>query len=233
MLEYLLRRPGFRDHAAVDKQDAVRDFLRKAHLVGHDHAGHAAFRKALNDLQNALDHLGIEGRGRFVEKHDLRLHGQGSYVRQPLLLTARELSRVFKRLIGEPDSLKKGESLCFSLRLRVFFGHHRSNGDVVDHLQMGKDIELLKNHTDPLPVQVQIGAFFIQFRPFEQHLAARGGLEQIQAAQEGRFSAAGGADDAHDLAPKYFFTDAFQNLELSEVFFQIDRFNQGYSVLSH
>ena len=66
---------------------------REAHLVGDDEHRHARPGQLAHDLEHLVDHLGVERRGRLVEQHDLRLHGQRAGDRHALLLTAGQLGR--------------------------------------------------------------------------------------------------------------------------------------------
>ena len=50
----------------------------------------------------------------------------------------------------------------------------------------------------------------------EPHVAGVGGLEQVQAAQQGRLAGARGADDGHDLAGHDRKVDVAQDLEVAE-----------------
>ncbi len=49
------------------------------------------------------DQLGVQGGGRLVEEHQLRLHGQRAGDRHPLLLTAGELRGIEVGAIGQTD----------------------------------------------------------------------------------------------------------------------------------
>ena len=50
---------------------------------------------------------------------------------------------------------------------------------------MREDIELLEDHADLLPVDIQVGAFGIEHVAFEDDLAAGRFLQHIQTSQEG------------------------------------------------
>jgi hypothetical protein len=57
-------------------------------------------------IENFVDHLRIERRCRLVEQHDLGVHAQRARDRYTLLLAARELGRVFFRLLRNADPLE-------------------------------------------------------------------------------------------------------------------------------
>src|SRR5215472_8313371 len=80
------------DHAAlVHEDDAVGHRPREAHLVGDHEHGHALPGERRHYVEYLADHLGVEGRGRLVEEHDLGPHGEGTGYGHTLLLPAREL----------------------------------------------------------------------------------------------------------------------------------------------
>src|SRR5690242_16724274 len=105
--EELVRRRVLDDLAAVHEDHAVRRAAGEAHLVGHHEHRHALAREGGHDVEHLLDHLGVERRGRLVEQHHLRFHGQGPGDRRPLLLAAGELGRVLVALVGDPDPLQQ------------------------------------------------------------------------------------------------------------------------------
>ena len=76
------------DHAAVGEVDLVGDLAREAHLVGHQHAGHALLGEVLDGDQHLLDRLRVERGGDLVEEHDVRAHGQRAGDCHALLLSA-------------------------------------------------------------------------------------------------------------------------------------------------
>ena len=70
------RRAMLHDDTAVGEVDVVGNFAGKAHFVGHQHAGHALGCQVLDGDENLLHRFGVEGRGDFIEQHDVRVHGQ-------------------------------------------------------------------------------------------------------------------------------------------------------------
>ena len=57
-------------------------------FVGYAEHGHAGGGQLAHGVEHFLDHLRVERRGRLVEQHDLRLHGERAGDGDPLLLTA-------------------------------------------------------------------------------------------------------------------------------------------------
>ena len=64
-------------------------------------------RQLDHDVEDLVDHLGVQRRGRLVEEHDLGLHRQRPGDRDALLLTAGELGRVLVGLVGDADALEQ------------------------------------------------------------------------------------------------------------------------------
>ena len=56
--------------------------------MGHDDHRDVALREVNHHIENLLDHLRVEGGGRLVEEHYLRVHGQRARDCDALLLTA-------------------------------------------------------------------------------------------------------------------------------------------------
>ena len=122
MVEKLLRRSRFPDLAAVHEEDPCPHLPGKAHLVGDDHHGHAHVGQTLDQIQDLPHHLGVQSGGGFVEKHHLRVHGEGAHDGDPLLLPARKGRGIDVRLILQPDALKKLQRALLSLRLCLGVG---------------------------------------------------------------------------------------------------------------
>ena len=54
----------------------------------------------------------------------------------------------------------------------------------------------------------------------KKDLALRGGLQQVQASDEGGLSGTGGPDDHHDLPLSDGGVDALEDLQIAEILFQ-------------
>src|SRR5699024_3127149 len=97
------------DAPIVHEEHAIADLAGEPHLVGDDDHGHALFGQLLHHGQDLADELGVEGAGRFVEEHHLRLHRQGARDRHPLLLPAGELIGVGVGLVRQSDLLQQAQ----------------------------------------------------------------------------------------------------------------------------
>jgi hypothetical protein len=107
VLEEVLGGADLDDLAVGHEDHPVGDLAGEAHLVGDDDHRHAGLGQLLHRVEHLVDHLGVERRGRLVEEHHLRLHGERPGDGHPLLLTARELARVLVRLLGDLDPLEQ------------------------------------------------------------------------------------------------------------------------------
>src|SRR5690606_12180480 len=92
--EYVLGRPFLDDHPSVHEHDPVGDLPGEPHLVGDDHHRHPVLGEATHHVEDLPDQLGVEGGGRLVEEHHVRLHRQRPGDGHPLLLAPRQPVRV-------------------------------------------------------------------------------------------------------------------------------------------
>src|SRR6218665_4022096 len=95
--------------ALVEEQDAVGHLTGKAHFMGHHDHGHAAMRQFAHHVEHLLHHFGVECRGGLVKQHHLGLHPHRPGDRHPLLLAARELPRVFVRMLVHAHAAQQGD----------------------------------------------------------------------------------------------------------------------------
>jgi hypothetical protein len=73
---------------------------------------------------------------------------------------------------------------------------------------MGEKVELLKDHSHFLTVEIKVGIFIGEVVIFKENTTARRNFEHIEAAQEGGFTRAGCADDANYVALEDINADA-------------------------
>ena len=121
-LENLSRRALLDDAALVEDDDPVGDAAGEIHLVRDDEHGHAFVGERLHDAQYLADRLRIERRGRLVEEHQRRLHGERAGDRDALLLAAGERGRVDLALSARPHFLEQRVGALLA-RLRVELQH--------------------------------------------------------------------------------------------------------------
>jgi hypothetical protein len=157
--------------------------------------------KRAHDAQHLADQFRIERRGRLVEQHDLRVHGERTGDRGALLLTAREMARGSGRACRRcrPWPAAPAASAIAAFRLRPLLHMDRRLDDVFEHRHVGPEIEALEHHGDiraQARMQLDLGpAGRRPWRPFPVGFQAdrlacdapprprSGTLEQVDAAQ--------------------------------------------------
>ena len=139
--------------ALVHEDDPVGGRPGEAHLVADDDHRRALGGQLEHDVEDLLDHLGVErGRG-LVEQHDLGLHGQRPGDGGPLLLSAGQLGRVAGRPCRRCRPARAAPCACSrglapSSSLRTLIG---PEGDVLEHGLVGEQVERLEDHADVGP----------------------------------------------------------------------------------
>src|ERR1700681_2533776 len=136
------------DAAGVHEDDAVADLPSEPHLVGHHDHRDAGMRQCFHHVEDFLDHLGIEGAGRLVEEQHLGLHRQCSGDRDPLLLPSRELGRVCRSFLREPDAFQQRARLALGLLAREALDRDRRERDVLERGLVRIEVKGLKDHPD-------------------------------------------------------------------------------------
>ena len=211
----------FDDLAGIHQHQAIRDLTREPHFMADHHHGHAIEREANDGVEHLLDHLRIERGGRLVEQHDLWLHAQGPRDGDPLLLAARELSWIFVRLLRDahPLQIVPGNLVGFlSRQLADPDGRKRA---VLEHRQMGKQVELLKHHADFAADLIDLLEVLRQFHAVDDDPAALPVLDAVDASKQRRLAAARRAADDDALASHDLEIDTAQNVEGTEPLVQV------------
>ena len=109
------------------------------------------------------------------------------------------------------------------LRLRSgdLLHRHRRKRAVIQHVLVVEKVEALEHHADLLTQGVQIDAQIHEILPVEPDAPGVGLLEQIDAAQQRRFSRTGGPDDADHFALADFHVNSLEYLQLAEGLLQL------------
>ena len=82
--------------------------------MGDDDDGDAqAFIDVLEQFQDGLRRLRVQGRRGFVAEQDLRVAGQGTGDADALFLAARELGRIVAGPVAETDQVEEGSDFLF------------------------------------------------------------------------------------------------------------------------
>ena len=136
------------------KQHPVGYFPGKAHLVGNNDAGHAGFHQALDNIQHFTHHFGIQGGGRLIKEHHVRLHSQSPDDGQALLLPAGEIAGHLVIFIQQAYPVQQVLGHLVGLGLALALEHLGGQGDILSHRQVGDHIEVLEHHAHLLPVKI-------------------------------------------------------------------------------
>ena len=189
----------------------------EAHLVGDDDHRHAPLGEVDHDVEDLLDHLGVERRGRLVEEHHLGLHGQRAGDGDALLLAAGELGGVLLGLVADADPVE--ELACLASRRRPCFMPRTLIGPSVTFSRIvlwAKRLKLWKT----MPTSARRAASALP--SCGQRLAVEGdralvdGLEPVDRAAQRRLAGAGRADDDDDLAALDGEVDVLEHVQLAE-----------------
>ena len=208
--EQFLRRLILLDPSLVNEDDAVGDFAGKAHLMGDHQHGDAGVSQLFHQLKHFTDHLGVEGAGRLIEEDDVRVHCQCACDGDALLLAARKALGVGVGLVGQTYA---GQKLVGAFGNGFFVlewaGWGASSG--FSDGQVGEEVEVLEHHAHLLADRVDVVVVHLHALKFDA--AAGGDLQPVQAAQEGGFAAARGADKADHVAAVDVDVDAPQHVQ--------------------
>ncbi|KAF5043778.1 hypothetical protein DSECCO2_498760 [anaerobic digester metagenome] len=197
--------------------------------MGHAQHGHAVAGQALHDVQDLVDHFRVQGRGGFVEEHDLGLHGQSSGDGHALLLAARQFDGVLVGLVADAHPVEQAQGRLLGFVLGDLLDLHGGQGDVLEHRQVGVEVELLEDDADLGAQGVQVLGFVRDVFAVDDDLAVVHVLEAVHAAHEGGFAgAAGPADDQH-LSLLHGLVDVLQDVKVTEPFVDIAEFDHGHA----
>ncbi len=134
-------------------QDPVGHFAGKLHLVGDDELSHSLVIELAHDRQNLPNQTRIERRSRLVIEHDARSHGESPGNGGALLLPARQLAGMGMEPISQPNLREQGPRPVEGLAAADLTNDARSEGDILENRQMGKEVEPLKDEAN-LPSQL-------------------------------------------------------------------------------
>src|SRR6266581_8537303 len=201
------------DLAAIHEDHPVRDHARKAHLVRDHHHGHALAGELDHDVEHLVDHLRVEGRGRLVEQHRDRVHGEGARDRDALLLASGELAGVLVPVRREPDALEELEAFLRRLLEAAAEHLHLREGEIAHHRHVREQLEVLEHHADPGAQLRQVGPGIADRDAVDRDIAFLERLQAVHALDERRLAAAGGAAHDDDLALLHLGRAAGEHLE--------------------
>src|ERR1700730_8661675 len=198
------------DLAALDRHHPASHDIDDLSVVGRHHDRGAASV----DLQQQLDDLPRGGRvqvsGGLIGQKDPRVMNEGAGDRDALLLATRQLVRVLVLFPFEPHDAEH----FLDLRLEMAqgaLGDAQREGHVLEHRQVGQQLEVLEDHTD-LPPQVREMAPLeaAQILPLDTDGAGGGLFLANQEADQRRLAGPAGTDEKDEVLLGNFERDVAQ-----------------------
>lgn len=184
--------------------------------MGDNQQGHALAGQPLNHFEYLLDHLRVEGGGDFVKEHDLGVHAQRTDDGDALLLTTGELTRERVALVQQAYARQQGFGLGTGFAAVALLHFHRAKQHVIEHAHVRKQVITLEYHADLLTHFAPVGALVQQLTPGKIQAAAVSDFQAVEAAQQGAFATAAGAEDDDHFARSHLQVDAVEHLLLAE-----------------
>jgi hypothetical protein len=182
-----------------------------------------------HDLQHLVDHLRVERRGRLVEEHHLRVHGQRPGDRHPLLLAAGELRGVLVRLVGDAHPVQQLHRPPRGLRLAALADLDLGERHVLQDGLVGEQVERLEDHADLGP-QPRQGLALLGQRPAVDHdRAGVDGLQPVDRPAQRRLAGPGRPDDHHHLPAADGEVDVLEDVQRTEVLVDVAQLDQRFA----
>jgi hypothetical protein len=181
------------------------------------------WREFAHHRQDFVDHFRVQRRSRLVEQQHLRIHGQRTRDRHPLLLAAGELYRVLGRLILQPDPFEQQHGLAFGSLAAHLADPHRRQRDIAQDAQVREQVETLEDHSDLAADRVEVLQIVVEDDAVDDDLARIMRFEAIQGAQEGRFAGSGRPDDRRHLSFVEGRRNVLQRVEGAETLVDLAR----------
>ena len=143
-----------------------------------------------------------------------------------LLLATGELARVGVGALGEADLVEKAVRPLGRDSPLLALDPHRALDDVLQRRHVREQVELLEHHADvAAPPRDLVGGQLVQavtadlppdVTAVDEDAAAVEGLEQVDAAQQGRLARAGRPEDDDRLTGVDLQVDALEDLQVPE-----------------
>src|SRR5690349_10489258 len=190
-----------------------------------------------DDLQHLADEFGVERRGRLIEQHELRLHGEDAGDGDPLLLAARQALGIFGKLVTKPHLLEQTPAAVVRFLGALAEDLARRDRDILQRRQMREEIEALEDEADLAALLGELAVAQVHGSAIDQLLADQHAIDidpsgawffqVVDAAQQRRLAGTARSQDRDFLAAGDVEVDAAQNLELAEALVQVDNAEEG------
>ena len=173
----------------------------------HGHIGLAA--GILQQLQDGLAGVVIQGAGRLVAQQQLGFFGQSPGNGHPLLLAAGELGR---EVVGPLCQTHLRENLS---RVQMILADLHRQLHILQSRQVGNQVIELENKADVIPAVGGELLFVIagDVLPIQPHVALAHGIHAAQDVEDGGFAGAGGAHNDADFPLLHGKAGVFQGVD--------------------
>ena len=153
----------------------------------------------LEQVENRLRGVRVEGAGGLVAQEVFRPRGEGAGDGHALLLAAGKLRGIVFCAVGQSDEFEQLGGAGLSL-VALDAGDLEREADVAQHRALLEQVEALEDHADVLPGLEQVAAAELHHvAPVDAHRAGGRPLEEVDTAHERALAGAAQADDAEDL----------------------------------
>ena len=218
-----------------DQHDPVGHPLSEFNFMGNDDHRGALAGKVFHHVQNFLRQLRIQRARRFIEKNHPRLGRDRPGDGDALLLTAGQFGRIIILPVQHPDFFQGFQPDAF----RFFFVHPARNRQARRHILerglVSEQVEGLKNESDLPAVMynvfpgdpMKVEGFSVQ----RDRPAVR--LREIsRAAEQGRFTAAAGAENGHHVPLIHRKADIPDHRMIAKALFHLLQFQHAHRLAS-
>jgi hypothetical protein len=181
----------FLRHLAVADFDTAGRDRGNLGVVRDQHDGAALAAEFAEQAQDGLASVGVEVARRLVRENDAGVVHQGARDGHALLLAAGELAGPVPAPVGQAHRLERRQRAPAPLPR----GHAAVNHgqlDVLDHVELGQEVEELEDEPDFLVAQGgQLpGRGVLNHYPVQLHRPGRGRVQATQDVHEGGLAAA-------------------------------------------
>src|SRR6185503_7208844 len=218
---------GFDNFTLVHEHDPVGHPPGKAHLVGDDDHRHAVPREIGHHLQNFVDHLRVERRCRFVEKHDFRLHREGARDGHALLLAAGQIGGKDIGFVRDADAIQQFFGNLSGFLAGGLFYLRRRERNIFQHGHVRVEVERLKNHAHVGPQAYGVEPWIAYRAAVDDDIAGLDGFEPIDAADQCALAAAARAAHHDDVSRCDGQIDVLEDMKRAKPFIDLVKFDHG------
>ena len=184
----------------IDEHYTACHFPGKSHLMCDNHHRHSISGKFFHNLKYFSYHFRIKCRSRLIKQHHIRIHSKCTRNRNTLLLSSGKHCRIDIRFIRKPYAYQ--QFICTFRSL--FFCHepglYRGKHDIPFYGMVGKEIKLLKHHSDFLTHFIDVNGRIRNIRSLKKNGTGGWFFQKIHGAQKRRFSASRRSDNCNNLS---------------------------------